>query len=89
MVNKSYLFDDDAMRDFIVKGYCVLNVDQPQELHDSIYEKTKTIIDDEGNPGNNLLPRVPEIQRIYDDPAVECALTSPVSYTHLTLPTTP
>ncbi len=76
MVDKSYLFDDDAMRDFIVNGYCVINVDQPVALHDTIYEKTKAIIDEEGNPGNNLLPRVPEIRQVYDDPAVQGALTS-------------
>ena len=28
MVDRSYLFDDDAMRDFIVNGYHVINVDQ-------------------------------------------------------------
>ena len=76
MVDRSYLFDDDAMRDFIVNGYHVINVDQPVALHDGIYEKTKAIIDDDGNPGNNLLPRVPEIQQVYDDPAVQGALTS-------------
>ena len=76
MVDRSYLFDDDAMRDFIVNGYHVINVDQPVALHDGIYEKTKAIIDDDGNPGNNLLPRVPEIQQVYDDPAVQGALAS-------------
>ncbi len=76
MVDRSYLFDDDAMRDFIVNGYHVINVDQPVAFHDGIYEKTKAIIDVDGNPGNNLLPRVPEIQQVYDDPAVQGALTS-------------
>jgi hypothetical protein len=76
MVDRSYLFDDDAMRDFIVNGYHVINVEKPVALHDDIYEKTKAIIDEDGNPGNNLLPRVPEIQQVYDDPAVQGALTS-------------
>ncbi len=76
MVDRSYLFDDDAMRDFIVNGYHVINVDKPVALHDDIYEKTKAIIDEDGNPGNNLLPRVPEIQQVYDDPSVQGALTS-------------
>lgn len=76
MVDRSYLFDDDAMRDFIVNGYHVITVDKPVALHDGIYEKTKEIIDEDGNPGNNLLPRVPEIQQVYDDPAVQGALTS-------------
>ena len=76
MVDRSYLFDDDAMRDFIVNGYHVISVDKPVALHDGIYEKTKAIIDEDGNPGNNLLPRVPEIQQVYDDPRVQGALTS-------------
>ncbi len=76
MVDRSYLFDDDAIRDFIVNGYHVIRVDKPVALHDDIYEKTKAIIDEDGNPGNNLLPRVPEIQQVYDDPAVQGALTS-------------
>ncbi len=77
MLDKSYLFSDDEMRNFIVNGYCVLNnVDLSKTLHDTIYHKTKSIIDTEGNPGNNLLPRVPEIQKIYDDPSVRGALTS-------------
>ena len=45
MLDKSYLFSDDEMRDFIVNGYCVLNVDLSQTLHDTIYDKTKSIID--------------------------------------------
>jgi HEAT repeat protein len=76
MVDRSYLFDDDAMRDFIVNGYHVIKVDKPVALHDDIYAKTQAIIDEDGNPGNNLLPRVPEIQQVYDDPSVQGALTS-------------
>ena len=76
MVDRTYLFDDDAMRDFIVNGYHVISVEKPAALHDDIYEKTKAIIDEDGNPGNNLLPRVPEIQQVYDDPRVQGALTS-------------
>ncbi|MDE2847389.1 MAG: HEAT repeat domain-containing protein [Gemmatimonadota bacterium] len=76
MLDRTYLFDDDAMRDFIVNGYHVIGVEKPAALHDDIYEKTKAIIDVDGNPGNNLLPRVPEIQQVYDDPSVRGALTS-------------
>ena len=70
------LFDDDAMRDFIVKGYCVLKTDMPPEFHQGIFEKTKKILAEEGNPGNNILPRMPEVQQIFEQPAVQGALTS-------------
>lgn len=70
------LFDDETMRDFIVNGYCVVRPDLPKSFHDTIYEKTEAVFAKEGNPGNNLLPRIPEVQKIYDDPAVRGALSS-------------
>ena len=73
---EKHLFDDAAMRDFIVNGYCVLKTDMPQEFHQRIFQKTKTILADEGNPGNNILPRMPEVQQIFEQPVVQGALTS-------------
>ena len=35
-----------------------------------------TVFDKEGNPGNNLVPRIPDIQKVLDDPNVKGALTS-------------
>jgi hypothetical protein len=71
-----FLFDDAAMRDFIVKGYCVLKVDLPPAFHTQIFEKTKTLLAEDGNPGNNILPRIPEVQEVFDSPTVKGALTS-------------
>jgi ectoine hydroxylase-related dioxygenase (phytanoyl-CoA dioxygenase family) len=76
MGDSKYLFDDDRMRDFIVNGYCVIQADLPRSFHDTIYQKTEAVFEKEGNPGNNLLPRIPEIQRVFDHPAVHGALTS-------------
>jgi HEAT repeat protein len=76
MVDAKYLMDDDMMRDFIVNGYVNLKPEHPKSLHDAIYEKTTAVIEEDGNPGNNLLPRIPEIQKIYDHPSVVGALTS-------------
>ena len=76
MGSKMRLFDDETMRDFIVNGYCVLRPDLPKSFHDTIYEKTEAVFAKEGNPGNNLLPRIPEVQKVYDDPAVHGALSS-------------
>ena len=72
----AFLFDDAAMRDFIVNGYCVLKVDLPTSFHEQVFEKTKKILAEEGNPGNNILPRIPEVQEVFDAPAVKGALTS-------------
>ena len=70
------LLNDAQMRHFIVNGYVTVTTDLPVQFHDAIYEKTVTVFDKEGNPGNNLVPRIPEIQQVLDDPNVSGALTS-------------
>ena len=76
MIDKTHLLNDKQMRDFIVNGYLIVKTDLPRNYHDEIYETTNTVFEKEGNPGNNLLPRIPEIQRVFDDPTVRGALTS-------------
>ena len=76
MINKKYLLTDDQMRHFIVNGYVIINTDLPANFHDFIYEQTDTVFEKEGNPGNNLLPRIPEIQAVFDDKWVIGGLTS-------------
>ena len=76
MVDKTYLLTDDQMRHFIVNGYVIINTDLPANFHDFIYEQTDTVFEKEGNPGNNLLPRIPEIQAVFDDKWVIGGLTS-------------
>ena len=76
MIDKTHLLDDNQMREFIVNGYLIVKTDLPRNYHDAIYETTNTVFEKEGNPGNNLLPRIPEIQKVFDDPAVRGALTS-------------
>jgi HEAT repeat protein len=73
---EEYLFDDAQMRDFLVQGYCVVKVDFPRSFHEQVYEKTKKVMAQEGNPGNNILPRIPEVQQVFDHPSVQGALTS-------------
>ncbi len=71
-----YLLNDAQMREFIVNGFVTVTTELSAEFHDAIYEKTMSVFDKEGNPGNNLLPRIPEIQQIFDDPNVRGALMS-------------
>lgn len=70
------LLTDEQMRHFIVNGFVTVNTELPLTYHDEIFAKTATVFDKEGNPGNNLLPRIPEIQRVFDDVNVKGALTS-------------
>ena len=70
------LLNDAQMRYFIVNGFVTVTTELPAQFHDAVYEKTVNVFDKEGNPGNNLLPRIPEIQNVFDDPNVSGALTS-------------
>ncbi len=70
------LLTDAQMRHFIVNGFVTVTTTLPQEYHDDVFDKTVAVFDKEGNPGNNLLPRIPEIQRVFDDANVKGALTS-------------
>lgn len=73
------------MRRFIIEGYLVLKPEFPRELHDRVRQRLEEVLSG-GNPRNNLLPRVPELQQVIDHPAVHGALQSilgPDYYLHL------
>ena len=70
------LLDDARMRNFIVDGYVVVKADFPDDVHQSIFRQTEAVFEKEGNPGNNILPRVPQLQRVLDHPRVRGALAS-------------
>ena len=75
-LESSSLFSDEQMRDFIANGYVTVKTDLPRNVHETIYRKTMEYTEKEGNLGNNVLPRVPELQVVFDDPAVRGAFTS-------------
>jgi HEAT repeat protein len=66
---------DDQMRGFVRDGFVVVKPGVPAELHREVWDRTDALFEDEGNPGNNLIARVPAIQRVFDDPSVTGALT--------------
>ena len=74
--SESHKLTDAQMRDFIVNGYLTIKTDLPRSLHETIYRKTQEYTAKEGNLGNNILPRVPELQAVFEDPAVRGAFTS-------------
>ena len=67
---------DDRMRAFIRDGYIVVRPDLPREFHDEMFAKIDEVFEAEGNPGNNILPRIPELRLLYDDPVTRGALAS-------------
>ena len=70
------LLSDRQMQDFIRNGYVTVQTSLPDEFHASICRQTDALLGAEPNPGNNLLPRIPELSRMLADPAVHGALTS-------------
>ncbi|MBT6144698.1 MAG: phytanoyl-CoA dioxygenase, partial [Gemmatimonadetes bacterium] len=61
---------------FIRDGHLVVKTSLPDSFHRDLHAKIEDVFEKEGNPGNNILPRVPEIASVYDDPAVRSALQS-------------
>lgn len=80
MSDSKHLLTDDQMRQFISKGYLVLQTDFPKEFHEGLNAKLNETMEKEGNPGNNLLPRFSEIGDIIQNPVVRGALTSVVGH---------
>ena len=70
------LLDDARMQEFIRNGYITVQTDLPAEFHSDLRQRIEEVFTTEGNPGNNVLPRVPAIQQVLDDPSVHGALQS-------------
>ena len=76
MGDRTCLLDDAAMRRFIVDGYLQVQADLPAEFHHRIRERIDAVLARNGNPGDDILPHVPEIAQVFDSPSVRGALTS-------------
>ena len=76
MLDNGYLFNDNQMQDFIVNGYVTVKTNLPASFHQHVYQQLNSVVEKEGNPGNNVLPRIPEIQEVFDQPVIRGAFTS-------------
>ena len=68
--------EDDALQRFLRDGYITLDAGLPADFHRGLFEEVDGVFEGEGNPGNNILPRVPAIRRVLDSPAVHGAMQS-------------
>lgn len=85
MALNNHLLTDSQLQFYIKNGYISLTSSRPKELHQQIFKQMEAIFEKEGNPGNNMVPRIPEIQEILTDPVIEGALVSingPNYYAH-------
>ena len=81
-----HLLTDEQMRRFIANGYLVLKTDFSAEFHRAMNAHIDEVMEREGNPGNNFLPRIPEAQAVFKHPAIRGALTSVLGERFVTHP---
>ena len=67
---------DEELRTFICDGILVIDSDISSEVHQQIFDKIQWNNNHEFNMGNNVLPRVPELQQVLDSPRIHGALES-------------
>jgi len=68
--------DDETMRHYIVRGYFTVQSELPAAFHAGLVQRLDTVLAAEGNWGNNILPRLPEIRQVFRAPEVHGALAS-------------
>ena len=92
------LLTDSQMQEFIVNGFVTVKADFSPAFHESVRTRAEAIFSTEGNPGNDILPKIPELADLFLHPAVTGALTSilgpgyamhPHRHCHLTPPQQP
>ena len=76
MADSIQLLSDEEIQRFIVDGCLTVQADYPPSFHAGIHDQIEAVFAKEGNPGNNILPRVPQIGRVFEHPNVQGALTS-------------
>jgi hypothetical protein len=70
------LLSDRDVQQFIVNGYTIVQADYGPAFHEAVRTKIDGVIAEEGNLGNNILPRIPEIGNVFEHPNVKGALIS-------------
>ena len=82
------LLMDEQVRAFLANGHLALQPELPARFHREMFERFVELIGDDNdrNPGNNLLPVVPELQLVFDDPVIKGALTSVLGESYMMHP---
>ena len=80
------LLNDEQMRNFVVNGVLTIKSELPATHHETVCRKLDDMFGGMGNMGNNVLPLIPEIQQVFDDPTVAGAMTSVLGENYLMHP---
>jgi HEAT repeat protein len=78
--------DTATLARFVRDGYLTVQTSLPPSFHVDVCRRAGAILDREGNWGNNMLPRLPELRHVLADAAVHGALTSLLGPTYVLHP---
>ncbi|MBN4074148.1 phytanoyl-CoA dioxygenase family protein [bacterium AH-315-E10] len=76
MPDKPILLNDGQIQQFICDGFLLLEPDVESSVHQLIDERFNWLVENEPNPGNNILPRLPELEQILNCAVVQGAMIS-------------
>ena len=76
MDDTGYRLTDAELQRFLIDGYLTVRPNLPAAFHRRVYDRIGTVLERTGNPRNNILPEVPELQRVFGHPRVTGALAS-------------
>ena len=71
------LLTDAQIQSYLINGYTTIQTTHPPAFHQQILQQIETLYATTGNPGNDILPKVPDLHQILQDPAVHGALLPP------------
>lgn len=72
----SMLLNDERMQSFVRNGYLNLDCGLPAGFHRQLHKQIIDLYATEGNPGNDILPRVPDLHSVLRSQPVRGALRS-------------
>ena len=82
----SILLTDAQVQSYLTNGYITVQTGHPPAVHHNIHRQIEALFATEGNPGNDILPKVPDLYQILRDPAVDGALQSLLGPSYLIHP---
>ena len=80
------LLTDSQVQAYLTNGYITVQTAHSPAVHQNIHRQIETLFATEGNPGNDILPKVPDLYQILRDPAVDGALQSLLGPSYLIHP---
>ena len=70
------LLNDSQVQCFLRDGYIALQANLSADFHSQVRTQIGDLFQSEGNPGNDILPKVPDLYRVLEDEHISGALTS-------------